>query len=144
MATRYWIGVVSREHVHRGVAGGFAQVGHGKGGPLRRMSAGDWLMYYSPKESLESTVPVQAFTAAGKVSDGNVYQVTVSPEFQPWRIDVEYAAGTSDAPIQPLLDKLSFTAGQRNWGYRFRTGHFEILPEDFHLIATAIGLSVET
>ena len=49
MAVRYWIGVVSRDHVMTGVAGGFAQVGHGKSAPLRRMSAGDWLIYYSPK-----------------------------------------------------------------------------------------------
>jgi len=26
----YWIGVVSRSHVLRGVAGGFAQMNHGK------------------------------------------------------------------------------------------------------------------
>ena len=28
--TRYWIGVASRDHVARGVAGGFCQLGHGK------------------------------------------------------------------------------------------------------------------
>lgn len=46
--TRYWIGVASREHVHRGVKGGFAQVCHGKPGPLERMAEGDWIIYYSP------------------------------------------------------------------------------------------------
>jgi hypothetical protein len=35
----YWVGVVSKEHVDIGVAGGFAQVNHGKAGPLERMVA---------------------------------------------------------------------------------------------------------
>jgi hypothetical protein len=31
----YWIGVASKEHVMRAVQGGFAQVCHGKEGPLK-------------------------------------------------------------------------------------------------------------
>jgi len=27
---RFWIGVISREHIHVGVKGGFIQLGHGK------------------------------------------------------------------------------------------------------------------
>lgn len=34
---RYWVGVVSKNHVLRGVEGNFCQVCHGKGGPLNRM-----------------------------------------------------------------------------------------------------------
>ena len=34
MNRRYWIGVACREHVGRGVAGGFAQLCHGKAAPL--------------------------------------------------------------------------------------------------------------
>lgn len=46
---RFWIGVVSKEHVLRGVEGGFCQVCHGKKAPLNRMKKGDYLLYYSPK-----------------------------------------------------------------------------------------------
>lgn len=28
--TKFWVGVVSKEHVQRGVTGGFCQVCHGK------------------------------------------------------------------------------------------------------------------
>lgn len=35
--TKFWVGVVSKEHVQRGVKGGFCQVCHGKKGPLNRM-----------------------------------------------------------------------------------------------------------
>lgn len=34
---KFWIGVVSENHVKRGVEGEFCQVCHGKGGPLKRM-----------------------------------------------------------------------------------------------------------
>ncbi len=48
----YWIGVVSRDHVAIGVGGGFAQLNHGKAGPLERMRAGDGFAYYSPRTVL--------------------------------------------------------------------------------------------
>ena len=38
---RAWIAIASAEHVRRGVAGGFAQVCHGKAAPLRRLAPGD-------------------------------------------------------------------------------------------------------
>ncbi len=43
---RYFIGVASREHVRVGVEGGFAQFSHGKLSPARRLSKGDWVIYY--------------------------------------------------------------------------------------------------
>ena len=57
---RYWLGVVSREHVLLGVQRGIAQIGHGKRTGLTRMRAGDGFVYYSPKESLSATAPLQA------------------------------------------------------------------------------------
>ncbi len=70
----YWIGVVSRSHVQRGVAGGFAQMNHGKQAPLKRMKAGDGLIYYSPRESYPDGAPLQAFTALGFIRTGQVYE----------------------------------------------------------------------
>ena len=55
--TKYWVGTVSKEHVLVGVKGGFCQVCHGKKGPLARMKEGDWLIYYSPKESFGGDEP---------------------------------------------------------------------------------------
>ena len=60
---RHWIGVVSRQHVLRGVAGGFAQIGHGKAAPLRRMAVGDRLIYYSPVDVLGEAAPCRRFAA---------------------------------------------------------------------------------
>ena len=77
---KFWVGVVSENHVKRGVDGGFCQVCHGKGGPLRRMKKGDYLLYYSPKIALDSNQKPQAFTAAGKMKDDRVYQFEMAPD----------------------------------------------------------------
>ena len=71
---QFWIGVVSKDHVDRATAGGFAQVNHGKAGPLERMRAGDGFAFYSPRTSYPDGKPLQAFTAIGRVRTGAVYQ----------------------------------------------------------------------
>ena len=49
---RYWIGVVSQDHVEAAVAHGFVQLNHGKAGPLERMRPGDGFAFYSPRADL--------------------------------------------------------------------------------------------
>lgn len=137
---KYWVGAVSREHVKRGVKLGIAQIGHGKRGGLARMHADDWLIYYSPRESLDGNDPVQAFTAIGQIPDDEIWEADEG-SFKPWRRKVEYKQAT-DAPIRPLLDQLSFTKGKKSWGYAFRYGLFPISQEDFEIIAKAMGVKV--
>lgn len=69
-----WLGVVSAEHVARGVTLGIAQLNHGQRGPLARMGAGDGLVYYSPCRSLHDGEPVRAFTAVGVLPDDELRQ----------------------------------------------------------------------
>jgi hypothetical protein len=134
---KYWIGVVSKEHVARALGQGIAQIGHGKRSGIARMHAGDWLIYYSPKESLSNEMPLQAFTAIGRVADDEIWQADEG-DFKPFRRRVEYAAA-QDTPIRPLLDELGFTAGKSNWGYAFRYGLLEITEADFKIIAAAMN-----
>ena len=142
MAARYWISVVSRDHVLRGVAGGFTQVGHGTGAPLRRMSPGDWLFSYSPKTSLKGGTTLQAFTAAGRIAEGDVYRVEMTPDFHPWRRDVTYEVNAGEAAISPLRERLAVIAGAKNWGVMFRRGHLEITEPDAKIIAGAMGFQL--
>ena len=137
---KYWIGVVSKEHVLRGVEQGIAQIGHGKRNGLVRMKAGDGFVYYSPKESFSGNTPLKAFTAIGRVTDDEIWQADEG-DFKPWRRKVDYSKSV-DAPIQPLLDKLTIIEGKTNWGYLFRFGLLEIPVEDFETIATAMKASV--
>ena len=139
---RYWIGVASSSHVERGRDGGFAQLCHGKAAPLRRMNVGDWLVYYSPKTDISLWKPLQLFTAIGRVIGENVYQYSMTPDFIPFRRNIEYLE-CRPIPIHGLLAKLSFIRDPGHWGYPFRTGHVEITEEDFRLIAKAMEAQVD-
>lgn len=139
---RYWIGVVSKSHVERGVDGGFAQLCHGKAAPLRRMSTGDWLIYYSPKTDMQSGSPLQAFTAIGKVVGDAPYEFQMTPDFVPFRRDIAYIPSNL-TPIQPLINQLSFIPDPKRWGFPFRAGQVEINESDFRLIATAMGARID-
>ena len=138
----YWIGVVSRSHVLRGVAGGFAQMNHGKQAPLKRMKAGDGLVYYSPRESYPDGAPLQAFTALGFIRTGAVYEHDMTsegvPGFVPWRIDVDYRPAQA-VPIKPLVAQLDFITDKTHWGALFRFGQLRISEADFSRIAGAMG-----
>lgn len=132
-----WIAVASADHVRRGRAGGFMQVCHGKAAPLRRIAPGDGVAYYSPSRAFRGSDRLQAFTAFGIVAAGAPYQVDMGEGFRPWRRNVDWLP-SEEAPIQPLLDRLSFAAGQRNWGYRFRFGLFPVTAADMQVIADAM------
>ena len=166
-----WVAVASAEHVAIGRAQGFMQVGHGKGAPLKRLHTGDRIAYYSPVRVFGSKDACQAFTAIGTVHDERVYQgvhgapglasTRVHPPggcgpawggpalgppmaggFEPFRKDVAWLEA-GEAPIRPLLDALSFTAGKSNWGYAFRFGLLKVTADDMVLIAKAMHAELE-
>ena len=137
--TKYWIGVASYEHVQRGVKSGFAQVCHGKIGTLKYMSEGDWLIYYSPTYCFGGKDPCRCFTAIGTVDHGEPYTFEMSEDFIPWRRNVTFLK-SQKAPIEPLLEKITFIKDKKKWGFPFKRGSFEICHEDFELIAKSMGV----
>lgn len=138
----YWIAVASREHVKRGVAGGFGQVCHGKPGPLKQMTADDWIVYYSPTEQFGEKMPCRKFTAIGRVKPREPYQFQMSSDFIPWRRDIAFIAA-KEAPIEPLIDSLVFIQNKQRWGFPFRRGCFSISLSDFQLIASSMGIILQ-
>ncbi len=136
----YWIGVASRDHVKAAIKGGFAQAGHGKMAPVKRMKRGDHILYYSPREGLNVGERVQAFTAIGRVEDDEPHRATQSECFEPFRRKVSFFKA-HDASIRPLLEELNLTRGRSSWGMLFRRSLFEIDTADFGLITRAIGLA---
>ena len=135
---RYWIGVVSRAHVLRGVEGGFAQLGHGKEAPLRRLSRGDWIVYYSPRTEHPDGESLQAFTAIGEVDDDGPVQADMGGGFHPWRRRVRYAPDAREVPAKEILDCLDVVPDPRRFGMVVRRGLVEIGRGDFERIATAM------
>jgi hypothetical protein len=137
----YWIGVVSKDHVARGVAGGFTQLNHGKAAPLERMRAGDGFAFYSPRTAYPDGPPLQAFTAIGRIRDGIVYQAAQGGPDEgaaPFRLGVDYLPAP-DTPIKPLIEGLSFIRSKAHWGAAFRFGYLRVPEADFARIAMAMG-----
>ena len=135
-----WVAVASAEHVAIGRAQGFMQVGHGKGAPLKRLHTGDRIAYYSPVRVFGTKDACQAFTAIGTVRDERVYQGVMAGGFEPFRKDVAWLEA-AEAPIRPLLERLSFTQGKSNWGYAFRFGLLKVTADDMALIAQAMRVA---
>ncbi|WP_086348115.1 EVE domain-containing protein [Candidatus Enterococcus clewellii] len=127
----YWIGVASKEHVEIGIVGGFAQLCHGKGAPLNRMKAGDWLIYYAPKKKLKTNERYQKFMAVGQVLTGEAYPVEMFPGFIPYRKNIAFL----DVTCPLSLDSINRFPIWQEYRSKLRFGHFEIPEELFELIA---------
>lgn len=136
----HWLAVASANHVRIGRAQGFCQVNHGKSGPLRRMKAGDRIVYYSPTEVLGSKSPFRQFTAIGAIKPGEPYMGEMGAGFTPFRRDVDWDNAV-ETPIAPLLNLLELTANKRNWGYQLRFGLIPISAADMALIGTKMLIS---
>ena len=139
--TRYWLGVVQRSHVLRGVELGIVQTNHGAKAGVFRMQPGDGIVYYSPKTDYPDGAPLKEFTAIGTVADGEPWQAD-DGDFRPWRRSANYDKTATAASITPLLDALDLTRGNRNWGYVMRRGHLELTEHDFELIAQEMGADI--
>ncbi|MFE5284309.1 EVE domain-containing protein [Nocardia sp. NPDC056611] len=144
MSTRYWLGVVSRDHVRRGVELGFAQANHGKRAAVERMHAGDGLVYYSPRTGMREGEPIKAFTALGTIAEGPAWQVEAGPDsaagggcFRPWRRAVDYDRTARQTPIDTLRGELDLTSVP-NWGIVLRRGLIELTAHDFAVISRAM------
>lgn len=132
-----WLGVVSAEHVQRGVRLGIAQIGHGKRGGLARMNPGDTLVYYSPVHRLGDTARLRHFTALGAIADEEIWQANEG-DFRPWRRRVHYEA-TRAVPVQDVKSLLALTSTP-NWGYQLRRGLVPLDPADVDVLRRAMRL----
>ena len=140
MNRRNWIAVASAEHARRGCATpdtGYMQVCHGKSAPLKRMSAGDRVVYYSPALTMGGKDKLQRFVSIGLVQAGEPYAFDMGGGFVPFRRDVAYVVA-QEASILPLLDDFEFVEDRQRWGYKFRFGLFDISDHDMRLIAQAM------
>jgi len=136
---KYWIIAASKDHIQRGLTGGFIQANHGKAAPLKRMHAGDRAIFYSPKLEYDKPEKLQCFTAICKIIDENIYQHDMGDGFVPFRRNVEFVPST-DVSILPLINDLTFIKDKTYWGAPFRFGTLQIPEQDFRLIA---GMMVE-
>lgn len=142
MAIRYWLGVVQRDHVLRGVDLGIAQLNHGSKQAISRLREADGLVYYSPRVSGPEGAPLREFTAIGRIADDAVFQDadgavmtnSFGEPYRPWRRRVDYDQFAVPASIRPLIPLLDFTSVTPNWGFQLRQGLIELSKRDFEII----------
>jgi hypothetical protein len=130
-----WLGVVSADHVARGVGLGVAQIGHGRKGGVARMRPGDVLVYYSPRVSLGGA-PLRTFTAVGRVADDEVWQADEGG-FRPWRRRVDYEPTAAPVPLADVQDVLDLCRVP-NWGHQLRRGLVELTHHDAGVLCDAL------
>jgi hypothetical protein len=58
----------------------------------------------------------------------------------PYRVDVQFLP-SREAPIRPLIERLSFIPNKTHWGGAFRFGYIKVPAADFMLIAKAMGVA---
>lgn len=131
--TKYFLICASRDHVLKGVKGGFAQAGHGRKDFISKPLKGDWVVFYSSKDKFENGKPLQKFTALGKVTDEDPYQANTTGDFKPYRRNVEFK-NVEETEIRSLLEQLTFIKNKKKWGFYLISGFREISKEDFNVI----------
>ena len=131
-----WLGVVSADHVARGVAHGIAQIGHGSKAGVARLQPGDLLVYYSPRETIGGA-PRRAFTAVGRVADGDMWQADEGG-FRPWRRRVDYDPEATAVPLADVQGDLELCRDP-HWGHQLRRGLLELSGHDARVLVEAFG-----
>ena len=66
-----------------GIKNKIIQANHGKMAPLKRLSADDKIIYYSPKTKYEDGEPLKAYTTIAEIIGENIYQVEITADFKP-------------------------------------------------------------
>ncbi len=140
MTVRYWVGVVSLDHVDYATETGVCAFSKGIKPAITKLSEGDRFVFYSPKTGFMSGDPVQCFTALGTVIDPTPVEIDWDGHTI-WTARAAYAKITQ-TPVRPLLESLRFVTNPAKWGMAFRRGQFEITEQDFTLIETAMKSQV--
>jgi len=130
-----WLGVVSAEHVRRGVSLGIAQIGHGKRTGVARIREGETLVYYSPVDRLVDSAPLRQLTAIGTVADDVIWPAD-EDGFTPFRRRVRYETAHPESPNQ-VKRLLSLTSAP-NWGYQLRRGLVALGADDVAVLRAAM------
>ena len=138
---KYWINVISKDHVLTGMAGGFTQANHGARANLQLLREGDLLFFYSPGTLFRAGEILQAFTALARVADDEAYEEKLSERMNAWRRRVTPIA-CRESPIAPLIPQLDFIRDKTNWGLSLRRGLFEIGLDDAQRLAAAMRADI--
>lgn len=134
---KYWIYVLTKDHVQACLDGGFVQASHGKPPDLHLLHRGDVVFFYSPGTRFRAGELLQAFTGAARVADDMPFQSAGSGRTGPWRRAVT-ALPHEEAAIAPLVSELDCVEDKARWAASMRRGLIEIGEPDARRVAGAM------
>lgn len=79
---------------------------------------------------MKAKEPYQKIVACGRIENNEVYQVEMSPDFHPYRKDVQYRSAVREVPLSELNQYNEWKEVRS----RLRYGHFEISEALFYHI----------
>lgn len=153
LRVRYWVAVLSKDHVKDAVKKGYCEFKNGTRLPFKNVNPHSWFVYYSPgtkplqvirEKGREAGRKVQAFTAIGQVLPGEPYSVDTG-HTRVYRRRARYVPNSSDAPLAPLMPELSFFKKHdksRPWGIQFQGGLIEVKKTDFFALCKAMNVDM--
>ncbi|MDT9594135.1 hypothetical protein RDV89_13715 [Nocardioides zeae] len=132
-AAAHWVCVISRGDAHLAQQEGRLRLPASSEARARRLSAGDGVLLYSPREGNRSGPRVRRFTAVGRVRDDGAYQVD-GDVHRSWCRDVDFEEIEGEAEAEPLIERLSFVRPGPGWGVVFRPGFVAVQADDFEVV----------
>lgn len=154
LRVRYWVAVMSKDQVSDAIKKGYCEFKNGSKLPFKQVNPHSWFVYYSPgtkslkeirEEGKEIGERVQAFTAIGQVLPGEPYSIDLGNDNVVYRRHARYVPNTTDAPIFPLMGKLSIFKSLSKyelWGIPLRKGLVEVLKSDFFMLCEAMNIDM--
>lgn len=133
----YWMCVVSRADAHLAQREGRLRLSAASERRVRRLSEGDGVLLYSPREGNRRGAVVRRFTAVGTVVTGTAYQLGDDPHGS-WCRDVRFDEVRDEVEVAPLLERLSFVRPGAGWGVAFRPGFVRVAEADHRLVRAAL------
>lgn len=140
-AMKYWISVISKDHVLSGLAAGFTQAHGDKAAQLDLLGEGDLVFFYSPGTLFRHGEILQAFTGVARVTDNKAYEVKGSPNGPALRRNVT-AVPSAEVAAAALAPALEFITDKADWATALRRGLIEIGEADARRLATAMGAAL--
>ena len=134
----FYLGIAEKIHADMCVAEGVVVLGLGGPSGVRKLRAGDGVVYYSPKTAPDGEV-LRSFTAIGRVVGDSEYERSVGGGAPLWVRDVAWRTDPDIVSIYDLLDNLSWIKKPKNWGFYMRGSHRAVPEDDYEKISAAMG-----
>ncbi len=135
---KYWILVISKDHVLTAVDAGVIRA---KPVELQLLRQGDVVFFYSPGTRFRAGEILQAFTAVARVTGDAPHQVDTAAATHAWHLKAKFLA-CQETPIEPLIPHLDFIQDTANWAGSLPRGLFAIGEDDAGRIADAMTVAI--